>query len=128
MSKMKLQAYLYASFLITIIAPISHHFTEVLSSTFLEISTFQCRYLIKDCPQVCNNIAYFKVVCYTQDQQSFPVYNQERPAFILAAPSYLAPFPNMSNNLSPPLCLPTNPYPTLDDECHDVLLGIRERC
>ena len=95
---------------------------------FLGMSTFQCHYLIEDCPQVCNDIAYFKVVCYTQDQQSFPAYNQERPAFILAAPSYLAPFPNMSNNLSPPLRLPTNPYPTLADECHDVLLGIRERC
>jgi len=95
---------------------------------FLGISTFQCHYLIEDCPQVCNNIVYFKVVCYTQDQQSFPAYDQERPAFILAAPSYLAPFPNISNNLSPPLRLPANPYPTLDDECHDVLLGIRERC
>jgi len=95
---------------------------------FLGINTFQCRYLIEDCPQVCNDIVYFKVVCYTQDQQSFPAYNQERPAFILAALSYLAPFPNMSNNLSPPLHLPTNPYPTLADECHDVLLGIHERC
>jgi len=94
----------------------------------LGISTFQCCYLIEDCSQVCNDIAYFKVVYYTQDQQSFPAYNQERPAFILAAPSYLAPFPNMSNNLSPPFRLPTNPYPTLANECHDVLLGIRERC
>ena len=85
---------------------------------FCNLNTPHCKYIVECCQRDSEGVAFIKVVCHTEDQRVFPSHDADRPIFILAIPSRLngvpyllqaapAPFPHMSNTLSPSLLLPS---------------------
>jgi len=89
---------------------------------FCDINTPHLKYIVECCQRDSDGVAYLKVVCHTEDQQVIPAFDETRPTLILAIPSrlnkdpyyndILAPFPHMSNTLTPAVQLPSLSFQT----------------
>ena len=89
---------------------------------FCDINTPHLKYIVECCQRDSDGVAYLKVVCHTEDQQVILAFDETRPILILVIPSrlnkvpyyndILAPFPHMSNTLTPAVQLPSLSFQT----------------